>query len=49
MSQKSNKPDREQNRIKIDMNIEQITDGNLNVRWLRNSDTSHSTPGPFPY
>ena len=36
MAQKSNKPNREQNRIKIDMNIGQITDRNLNVRWLRN-------------
>ena len=36
MAQKSNKPSREQNRIKIDMNIERITDRNLNVRWLRN-------------
>ena len=36
MAQKSNKPDREQNRIKIGMNIGQITDRNLNVRQLRN-------------
>ena len=36
MAQKSNNPNREQSRIKIDMNIGQITDRNLNVRWLRN-------------
>ena len=36
MAQNSNKPDREQSRIKIDMNIGQITDRNLNVRGLRN-------------
>ena len=32
MAQKSDKPNREQNRIKIDMNIGQNTDRNLNVR-----------------
>ena len=36
MAQKSNKPNREQNRIKIDMNIGQITNRNLNIRLLRN-------------
>ena len=36
MAQKSNKPDREQHSIKIDMNMGQITDRNLNVRQLRN-------------
>ena len=36
MAQKSNMPNREQNRIKIDMNIWEITDRNWNVTWLRN-------------
>ena len=36
MAQQSNKPDREHNRIKIDTYIGQITDRNLNVKWLRN-------------
>ena len=36
MAQKYNKSNREQNRIKIDMNIGKITDRKLNVRWLRN-------------
>ena len=36
MAQKSNKPKREQNRIKININLEEITDRNLHVRWLRN-------------
>ena len=36
MAQKSNKPNREQNWIKIDMNRGQITDRHLNVRWFRN-------------
>ena len=35
MAQKSNKPDREQNRIQIDMNIGEITERNLNLRQLR--------------
>ena len=39
MTQRSNKPKREQNRIKIDMNIGQTTDRNLNVRQLRNRVT----------
>ena len=36
MAHKSNKPTRIQNRINIDMNLGQITDGILNVRWFRN-------------
>ena len=36
MAQKSNKPNSEQNRIKIDMNIGQITDRKLKGRQLRN-------------
>ena len=44
MAQKSNKPDRTKNRIKIDMNIGQITDRNLNVRQLRNRAISVTKP-----
>ena len=44
MAQKSNKPDREQNRIKIDMNIGQIDDRNANVRWLRKRAIPVTTP-----
>ena len=36
MAQKSTKFDGEQNRINIDMNIGQISDKNVDVRWLRN-------------
>ena len=49
MAQRSTKPNREQNKIKIDMNIGQITDKNLNVRWLRNRVIAgHNIPGPLP-
>ena len=44
MAQKPNKPKREQNRIKIDMNIGQITDRNLNVRQLRNKAIPITVP-----
>ena len=44
MARESNKLDREQNRIKIDMNIGQITDRNLNVRWLRNRAIPETAP-----
>ena len=35
MAQKPNKPEREHNGIKIDMNVGKITDRNFNVIWLR--------------
>ena len=35
MTQQSTKPKREENRIKIDMNVGQLTDKTLNVRQLR--------------
>ena len=44
MAQKSNKPNREQNRIKIDMSIRWITDRNLDVGWLRNRVIPVTTP-----
>ena len=44
MAQKSNKPNREQNWIKLNMNIGQITDRNLNVRWLRTRVIPVTTP-----
>ena len=46
MAQKSTKPHREQNGIKIDMNAGtgQITDQHLNVRWLRNRAIPAMTP-----
>ena len=44
MVQKSNKPGREQNKIKIDMNIGQITERNLNVRQLRNGVIAVAAP-----
>ena len=44
MAQKSNKPNREQNRIKIDMNLGHSTDRNLNVRWLRNRTIPVAAP-----
>ena len=48
MTQKSNQPNGEQNMIKIDMNIGQITDRNLNVRWLRNIMIPVTTPKSPP-
>ena len=45
MAQKPNKPDREQNRIKIYMNIGQITDSKTVEKQC---DTSHSTQGSPP-
>ena len=48
MTQKFNKPNREQNRIKTDMNTGQITDRNLNVRWLRNRTVLVTTPQVLP-
>ena len=44
MAQISNKPNSEQNRINIYMTIEQITDRNLNVRWLRNRTIPVTAP-----
>ena len=49
MAQKSNKPDREQNWIKMEMNLGQITYRNLNVRWLRNRMIPVTAPqDPLP-
>ena len=48
MAQKSNKPNREQNGIKIDMDIGQITDRNLNLRWLRKRVIPVTTPRSPP-
>ena len=44
MAQKSTQPNREQNRIKIDMNKGEITDKNLNVGQLRNRAVPVTTP-----
>ena len=44
MAQKSNKLDREQNRIKIDIDIGETTDINLNVRQSRNRGIPATAP-----
>ena len=44
MAQQSTKPKREQNRIKIDMYVGQLTDRNLNVRQLRNRRIPFTPP-----
>ena len=49
MVQKSNKCKREQNMIKIDTNVGQITDRNLNVRQLKMEIYHLHPPGYLPY